>query len=77
MRASSNLPNVNKDNQLPHGLKEKKNSRMSVNENRLNNQRSKVGGGADSQQPTVTSDFMNRFKGKITTMNKDGHLGIV
>ncbi len=32
-----------------------------------------------SNQPQTTqpSDFMNRFKGKISTMNKDGHLGIV
>jgi hypothetical protein len=29
------------------------------------------------QDTTATSDFMNRFKGKIQTMKKDGHIGVV
>ena len=29
-----------------------------------------------SQQPTASSDFMNRFKGKVTQMNKAGHHGV-
>jgi len=29
-----------------------------------------------SQQPTATSDFMNRFKGKLSTVKKEGHQGV-
>ena len=29
-----------------------------------------------SQQPTATSDFMNRFKEKLSTVKKQGHIGV-
>jgi len=60
----------------------KNNSRHSVAAKKQVNQITKPGAPSSNfdkstRQPTETSDFMNRFKGKITTMNKDGHIGVV
>ena len=34
-------------------------------------------GGEKHMDTTATSDFQNRFKGKIEVMKKDGHIGVV
>lgn len=34
-------------------------------------------GGGKHMDTTATSDFQNRFKGKIEVMKKDGHIGVV